>query len=799
MFKKKNTAIPLDRFFQLIKPQYKYLKITPDKSIRNYNTANIARSIKHTFKVINKRIRIEQKKLFFETNFKISYLVDIRPGSTDYYFLVPAVFLPMLQEKIREVWPKATITIVDNIEPFKDDADVYQVSYKKEDALSLNVDRKTNEPLNSILSVMEIMKETDRVTIVYNFIPGSNFGWDKQYSDTIEKHKLKQPLDKEKLTLKYAVKSSLSFILGLINVLTETLGELLGANMNKKNDSIAFTEALATALSSNEELSVSTKKKKTAAILETQIAVISSSEDSTRKENNALSVCHAYSTLDEKGGNELQAKKLKGNIDMNENIESYKLQGIDSNKFSVEEVGNFIQIPGRSLLKSFNLDHIKTTENPVPKELQEGTKNLGSVKCRGESVEAFLENKYNVGNFPLVINGGQGAGKTTFICNYAKDCERANEGIIVLDFIKNCEMSEDIKNSIEDKSRIIEIDLGKQETIQGLGFNEIELNENMTTFEKLDLASQQSQQVMSLIDAVSVSDPLSERMARFLNAAATVVFALGHNSIKNVIECLEYHEKRINYINSLTDEMKEFLSDEIRALNELNEYSKVSKKEEAEGITPQVIGTHLSKIEHILDRVSALRRDFKLKFMYNKPLKDNINLVECMENNKIVFIKMREGDFPTKQIKNILITYWISKIWLASQIRGMLSVKPGRCNVIIDELFQAPTSFNLMEYILPQSRKFGTKFVISTQYMGQLDKIIEALEVSNSSFMLLRGSLEKDFEHFKSKFDNFEFEDLKEMKEFHSLNLIYYSKGYASFISKLPYKNGRPKETNGRP
>lgn len=52
--------------------------------------------------------------------------------------------------------------------------------------------------------------------------------------------------------------------------------------------------------------------------------------------------------------------------------------------------------------------------------------------------------------------------------------------------------------------------------------------------------------------------------------------------------------------------------------------------------------------------------------------------------------------------------------------------------------------------------------------------------------MLLRGCLEEDFKHFQSKLDEFEFEDLKDMKKFHSLNLIYYSRGYASFISKLP-------------
>ncbi|MGL5149651.1 MAG: type IV secretion system DNA-binding domain-containing protein, partial [Clostridium sp.] len=178
--------------------------------------------------------------------------------------------------------------------------------------------------------------------------------------------------------------------------------------------------------------------------------------------------------------------------------------------------------------------------------------------------------------------------------------------------------------------------------------------------------------------------------------------------------------------------------------------------------------------------------DFKIKFMYNKGLDNNINLSECMDQGKIVLIKMKEGDFPTKMQKNILVTYWISKIWLATQLRGMKHEKPLRANILVDEVFQAPTCMKTLEYILPQSRKFGTKFIFSTQYMKQLDSIFETLEASGSSFMMLTGSTEDDFNHFKSKIESFEFEDLRDMEKFSSLNIIKYSGGYASFITKLP-------------
>jgi hypothetical protein len=158
-----------------------------------------------------------------------------------------------------------------------------------------------------------------------------------------------------------------------------------------------------------------------------------------------------------------------------------------------------------------------------------------------------------------------------------------------------------------------------------------------------------------------------------------------------------------------------------------------------------------------------------------------------MNKGKVVLIKMKEDEFPTKMSKNIMVTYWISKIWLACQIRGSKEDQPLRCNVFIDEVFQAPTSLKTLEYVLPQTRKFGLKFIFSTQYTEQLEDIFDTLVASGASFMLLTGSTEKDFNYFKSKFDKFEYEDLKDMEEFSAMCLIKYSKGYASFISKLPY------------
>lgn len=767
-------ALKLSDYFELRKPTYRYIKITPHKSIRNYTTQALSKSISSTYRSINKRIYKEKKKLIIETEFSIKYVIDIEEGNANFYFIVPTFFLDICLEKIMSIWNKATVEVLEKgIKPFSKNMQVYGLNYKYMDGLSLNVDRKMNEPLNSILRVMEIMKDDDRITVVYNFMPRTSIGFSEVYEDTINRFKEKRNIQKPNWSFDYIVLKILDITISLIEGGISVLNDFLGSSEDDikiKRD--YYLEGLLE--KKFEELSPDTKKKKEMNVIDTQIAVVSDGTDYIRRNNNINAVAQAFRSID--GDNELIKKEYKHRF----NLEDYSLN-TKTSTMSTDEISQLVQIPGRSTLMQLGIKHVKTEENKVPIELQSGYKRLGISKYKGELTNAYLEDEYNIGNLPLVLIGAQGGGKSTFLGNYSKDCVSSNEGLILIDFIKDCSLSEDLKKYIP-VDKLVEIDLANEKTIQGLGYNEIKITNNLSAFDKLKYANIQSQQVMDLVDSISLGDPLSSRMRRFLNSAATIVFVEGYSSIRNVIECLENYKKRKMYINNLDNAIKEQLEDEINTLKELDEYSKITK----DNPVAKVIGTRESKIEHILDRISLLREDFKLKYMYNKPLDENIDLVECMEKGKVVLFKMKEADFPSKMAKNVLVTYLVSKIWLASQIRGSFKEKPNRCNVIIDEVFQAPTCMQKLEYILPQSRKFGCKFIFSTQYIRQLEKIFDTLEASGSSYMLLKGCLEDDFNHFKSKLDNFEFDDLKEMEKYSSLNLVYYSKGYSSFITKLP-------------
>ncbi|CUP75112.1 hypothetical protein [Clostridium baratii] len=775
-----SKSIKLSDYFELRKPSYQYIKIIPHKSTRNFNSSNIAKMIANTYKSLNKMIYKEQKKLIFESYFKISYVIDIENNNSNFYFIVPKLYLNLLLEKIKEIWSKSTIELCkQGIKPFTNNAIQYELSYKKEDALSLAVDKKSNEPLNQILSIMQVMKDSDRVTLIYNFMPCSQLGWIDKYKETMDKIKRKQSIEKQSMTFEYILKNMIKIICDTLDIVLGVINDFLGGKPIDESESLY--NSILGVLEQQNELSIATKKKKDLQVIDTQIIAISDGKDSIRNQNNISSISSAFRSIDQ--DNELKYDKSKKVIN---NLESYTFNTKVS-KFSVDECQNLIQIPGRALLTSLGIKHIKIEESKVPELLQHGKKRLGIAKYKGNETKAYLEDTYDKASLPLVLIGAMGGGKSTYLANFTKDCVENNEGVVIIDFIKNCELSDNIK-SIAPKEKILEIDLGKQENMQGFGFDELKVNPNATAFERLEAGNLQTTQLKSFINSIVVGDPLSSRMETILGAAGDVVFSLGYTCIRDVMKCLTCHKTRAKYIEELKrdKELYDLLDEEVETLEELNEWSKVSAQDSKKGIISEVIGTRESKIEHILDRTRVLRSDAKLKYMYKKDTKNNVDFVKAMEEGKIIIIKMPQSKFPSKHVKNILVTYFMSKIWLACATRGALHDKPKPCNVIIDELFQAPTVMTDLREIIPQTRKFGCKLVFATHNTKQLAEIHETLESSGTSYMLLTGALEDDFNHFKSKLEGFEYEDLRDMEQFSSLNLIYYSGGYSSFITKLP-------------
>lgn len=776
---KNRKSIKVSEYFKIINPKYSIMRIIPDTSIRNYNSESIATVICNMYSLPIERIKRERFQFTYKLPYKTAFFIDIYTNQVNFYIITPEEFEKLVQEKCSNTWPKATIEKITSIPMFSDDALKYEMTYRKEDALSLKVDRKQNQPLASMLNVLDIMEQDDRVGIYYNFMPTNQLTWRNKHRDTLEKVKKNIPIDKNKLNISYIIKILIDELVKVFITFFDEIGNFIGEGANITDN--VKTELSITGLNAYEKLSNTTLRKGDKNILDTQLIVLSQSKELKRKMNNAISVCEAFKSVSE--DNSLNYKPIKRNVYYTE----YKVKGAAVNKMSTDEAASTcIQIPGRTLLEQHdNIEKIDALEVSVPEELRTGYIRLGTVIYKGQQQEAYMRDEKHIGNLGLVVMGPQGSGKTTFLANYVKDAHSRGEAVIVPDFIKNCELSDEIEKVIP-KNDLTVINLAEPNDLQGFGYNEIEFKENMSEFELLEVANMQAQQTLSLVDAINAEgSELTGRMRRYLSAAANVVYTNKGSNLRDVINCLQDYEKRALYIKAIPNNLRNYLQDEITALKEIDDIKEFKDKETKE-VRIEVVGTKDSKIEYILDRINLLKEDTKLKYMFNKSLENNIDFVKEIENGKVILIKMPESKFPLKYVKNILVTYFMTKIWLSSQIRGSLHESPKRCHVIIDEIFQAPTSEKILRDVLPQCRKFGSKFIISCHYLSQIDKIAEALKASGASYMLLQGTDKKNYNELKEELEPYSIEDLLNLKRYRSLNLIKYEKGYAKFITKLP-------------
>lgn len=55
----------------------------------------------------------------------------------------------------------------------------------------------------------------------------------------------------------------------------------------------------------------------------------------------------------------------------------------------------------------------------------------------------------------MVLIGEQGSGKSTYISNYINDIQSRGEGAIIIDYIKDCELTKSLEKHINNDKKII--------------------------------------------------------------------------------------------------------------------------------------------------------------------------------------------------------------------------------------------------------------------------------------------------------------------------------------------------------
>ena len=757
MFKAK--SMKLNDYVKVVKNEYVTVQIIPAKSNRNNNTDAIAQIINKMYLKANQLIIRENKKLIISTQMKASYYIHITKDKVEFYFIIPKIHITKFKTKFIEVWKNVEVKEVDRIPVDINKGTKYQLNYKYNDSLSLDVDKRSNDLLNANLSTLEILEAGESIGIFYNFIPTgereTNY-FQVNHNEIINKYKNGNNLKKSK-NIGDILISSIRFLIGFIDDFISSMQK----NLNSSTKVVGIKR----------EPTPATIKKASKDIIKTQIIISSQSTSRSREQTLLNSVSNSYKSIS--NDNELIPKEIKKDID----IYKTTIDDVKVNYTTTEETQNFISLAGKDLIEQYNIiDHNKVLELKIPKCLENGEIRIGKVKCKDTIQEAYYSTDKQISRLGRVLMGSMGAGKDYYMVNMAKDIIKAGRGLIVIDYIDKCQLSDNIK-AITPKEKLLEIDCSNINQLQTFSYNELKISDDMDIYTKMSIAMQKAQQLQILLDSINDDNSkLTPRMLRYLYAGATVVFFNNSNaSFKNVIDVLLDPVKRENIINSLSVEAKEILIDEIDDLKELTKVDKKGNMENAD-----------TKIDGIIDRISWLKTNFYTKLAFTKDSNNNIDFVEAINQNKVILIKIPEKTFNSKMIRNVLATFYLSKIWLSKQ----LGATESKTELFVNEIHQSYNCQLLMEDILVECRKFNLVPTLALHYLGQCtNKLKNSILASGSSFLLISGCDVKAFTELRPHFEKYGYSeaDLVELDRYNALCLIKNEESnYSAFVSKLP-------------
>lgn len=761
MIKKKTESIKLSKYIEIQKAEYTHIQVIPSKSCRNTNTDKILVLANTMYKKLDRLIRIENKKLIITSKLKLSYYIHITKRCTEFYFIVPTVFYSQVKTKLSETWKNVEIKKVNALPININDCTKYQLSYKLNDVLSLNVDKRSNSLLNANLSVLEILQDDEAVGIFYNFIPMSQkeqnyFKISSQealnnFRKGINLKKSKNIVDLGVISLKFLV----DFINGLLNA-------FLSAPKNSHNIINPVEKTT----------SSSTQRKAKSDIIKTQAIICAKSDEKEREKQLCTTTFNTFSSVSD--DNELEMEEVKKNIDIYRDDIKVK-----SNYTSTLEAGKFVNVAGKDIIEQHkNIKYNKVLELRAPKCLEHGEIRIGTVKCKGSNEMSYFSSHYEIKKAERVLIGPKGSGKSYKSEQLAKDAIKAGRGVVIIDIIEDCKMSRNIYNAVADPSKIIRINCADISSIQAFSYNEITMNDTMEPMQVVSNAIKRGQQLQNLLNCINEDvSKLTPRMIKYFYAACAIVYCVKYNaSLGDIRDCLSSPEEREKYINSIPDKYKELLENRIKNIRELD------KKEKNK------ISNYDIKIDGILDRLALLEISLESEIALAKTSETNINLCDAIQQNKIILIEIPEDVFTSKMIKDVMTTFYTSKIWCAK--KQLSKNQKTLTEMFFDEFYKCPNTTIVFEEMFEEARKYNLINTVTLHSFLQLNnKCRNLLKAGGASYMLLYGCDIYNYDYLKKDFNNngYTEEDLLNLNEHEALCLIRNEdKNYSSFICKIP-------------
>jgi hypothetical protein len=720
------------------------LQIVPDINIDNTKVLGMLENI-HCYRPLIKRINktVVNKEVFYETESQYTTVYEILMTKDNVSFFIG--FDDRVKDNIMTelniCWKDAT---------YRPTNECWMLPNSKELELgehyflSLKTNFKAEYPLSNILETQRLLRNNEEILIRIEMQPVSDT-WYRELEECIKNFNNGKMTTKNLFSTKdllfRAGSLTLDAAYGAIDLVNDFVSDT-PIEHDRVIDS-KYSKLLRTGLSEN------TKEKGRYNGYRTKVIISTNSE---RTDTVFKNIEKAFNTM--AGDNRfILVDKSK-----------YK------NLLSSKELAQIMQLPTKYYQQLYSMANIDTREIDIPPELTNGRILIGSMKYKGVTKDTYWPDNKNILSLPKIIIGPMGSGKSEFTKRFCIDSGRKGDGVIVLDFIKDCDVSESIAKHVD----VIKINLADHTRLSALAYPEMPPGED--PWERLKAANILARQSEYLINSVTDADTglLTAPMLRYLSAAAMVVYIHPGKTLDDVFKCLKNWQIRNEYIRQAKYSGCFAEDDDIfYDLQDLHERDSDGK----------IIGTRDHLINGLINRISALNRDIYLKKMLKAEVNYNQNFANWMDEGKVVLIQIPESTFTNKAIKDTLVTYYMSRIWLAALQRKNYDKV---CHVVTDEIHQVPTAAALVGNIITEARKFGVDFYFTIHYLKQFRQLHDAIRSAGCSYMLLAGTEKENIKALEEELKPFTIEEGLKQKPFHSLNIINYGNQYAKFISKLP-------------
>lgn len=767
-------------------------KIKPDFNVVNDNNISIVSSMASMYTTPKDRLGLKKGLVTYASPSRSYFDMHFKPKQADFYMTAPNNYTDLVENSMKTTWNRSEIRKVSNKDMKKFDprhTEVCEIVLRDYNFKSLNTGRGNLYPLTNMLSVVNSLRTGEQVRVNIAIEPTRRKNWIDIAKDEYKNYKKGHKVDNEMSTKDKLVKLGFMGAEGLVNLYIEfrmlLFESIFGIIIPEKKEDNQKIELKIDSLESAKQeniyigLSPSTIYKMTAAAFKTRITILSESKDSNRAKLNMLSVANAYKDLNE--DNELVVRILSKHEQESlfKSVMDYNVPTSKKCVCSDKEISKLIQLPQKDLQNEYKIDAIDTREVDVPRVLQGGKVRICEVEKQGRKIIATWSTNKNIMALAKLWVGPQNCGKTTAIKRTVKETHKAGDSNMVIDYIESCETAREIAEVIPDNEKVL-IKLGTKDHIPALAYNEVSrlITEDMDPWERVRLANLIAEQVEYLINAVTDSSTgeLTAPMLRYLHAACMVIFIKPGAKVGEVFDILRRWDRRneaIRYAkySKCFDEDDDIFFD----LDELHDRDTKGK----------IIGTREHLISGVTNRITILKKNPYIKEMLKADIDTSQDLSKYIEEGKSVFIMIPQTLFPNPMIRDILTTFFISRIWLTVQMREN-NADARLCHVIFDEVHQVPTTAKFLSNHITEFRRHRLGLMLSCHFLKQFRSLLTALKSSGVSYVLIAGTEKENLEMLKEELAPFTVEEGLSLKEHQCLNIINYGNQYAKFIGRLP-------------